>query len=79
MVFPKTTEEVSAVLKYCSERRLAVVPQGANTSLVGGSVSVFDEVIISTKELDDIIDIDHDGGRDRMWGGSENDQWGRGS
>ncbi|XP_043237977.1 D-2-hydroxyglutarate dehydrogenase, mitochondrial-like [Amphibalanus amphitrite] len=62
VVFPKTTEEVSAVLKYCSSRRLAVVPQGANTSLVGGSVPVFDEVIISTKELDDIIDIDADGG-----------------
>ena len=62
MVFPKTTDEVSAVLRYCSDRRLAVVPQGANTSLVGGSVPVFDEVIVSTKEMDDVIDIDGDGG-----------------
>jgi hypothetical protein len=32
---PRTTEEVSKVLKWCWERRLAVVPQGGNTGLVG--------------------------------------------
>jgi FAD/FMN-containing dehydrogenase len=32
---PKTTAEVSAVLKHCYERKLAVVPQGGNTGLVG--------------------------------------------
>lgn len=34
---PKTTAQVSAVLAHCNERRLAVVPQGGNTGLVGGS------------------------------------------
>lgn len=28
---PKTTGEVSTILKYCNKRRLAVVPQGGNT------------------------------------------------
>lgn len=37
--------QVSEVLKYCNSRRLAVVPQGGNTGLVGGSVPVFDEVM----------------------------------
>lgn len=37
--------QVSQILKYCDSRRLAVVPQGGNTGLVGGSVPVFDEVI----------------------------------
>lgn len=32
---PKTTAEVSAVLRHCYERKLAVVPQGGNTGLVG--------------------------------------------
>lgn len=36
---------MSQILKYCNSRRLAVVPQGGNTGLVGGSVPVFDEVI----------------------------------
>jgi FAD/FMN-containing dehydrogenase len=35
VVKPKTTEEVSKVLKYCNEQGLAVVPQGGNTGLVG--------------------------------------------
>jgi hypothetical protein len=31
---PKTTEEVSEILKHCNARKLAVVPQGGNTGLV---------------------------------------------
>lgn len=32
---PKTTQEVSSILKHCWERRIGVVPQGGNTGLVG--------------------------------------------
>jgi FAD/FMN-containing dehydrogenase len=39
VVKPKTTEEVSKVMKYCYDHDLAVVPQGGNTGLVGKSVS----------------------------------------
>lgn len=31
---PKTTEEVSEIVKYCSSRNIAIVPQGGNTGLV---------------------------------------------
>lgn len=55
---PKSTEEVSAILKYCNEKKLAVVPQGGNTGLVGGSVSVFDEIVISTQLMNSIISLD---------------------
>lgn len=55
---PKTTEEVAAILCYCYDRNLAVVPQGGNTGLVGGSVPVFDEVIISTQLMNNIISLD---------------------
>ena len=55
---PKTTEEVSAIVSYCHDRGLAVVPQGGNTGLVGGSVPVFDEVIISTQLMNNIISLD---------------------
>lgn len=34
---PRTTQEVSDILKYCWEKRIAVVPQGGNTGLVGSS------------------------------------------
>ncbi|KAF3438023.1 hypothetical protein FNV43_RR20779 [Rhamnella rubrinervis] len=42
---PRSTEEISQILKYCNSRCLAVVPQGGNTGLVGGSVPVFDVVV----------------------------------
>lgn len=32
---PKTTEEVSKIVKYCHDCNLAIVPQGGNTGLVG--------------------------------------------
>lgn len=59
---PKTTKEVSEILKHCNERRLAVVPQGGNTGLVGGSVPVFDEVVISTQLMNTIISLDRTSG-----------------
>ncbi|KAJ3213222.1 hypothetical protein HDU67_003161 [Dinochytrium kinnereticum] len=55
---PKTTTEVSEILRHCSSRRLAVVPQGGNTGLVGGSVPVFDEVILSTSSMNNVEEFD---------------------
>lgn len=55
---PRTTEEVSAILRYCNSRKLAVCPQGGNTGLVGGSVPVFDEIILSTQLMNEIDLID---------------------
>lgn len=57
-LFPKSTEEVSKVLRYCHERRIAVTPQGGNTGLVGGSTPVFDEVIINMRRMNRVLEID---------------------
>ncbi|KAJ6378878.1 hypothetical protein OIU78_028985 [Salix suchowensis] len=58
LLLPRNTEEVSKILEYCNSRRLAVVPQGGNTGLVGGSVPVFDEVIINVGSMNKIIAFD---------------------
>lgn len=55
---PKTTEQVSQILKYANERNLAVVPQGGNTGLVGGSVPVFDEIVLSLANMNKIRSLD---------------------
>jgi len=55
---PKTTEEVSAVLKICSESRSAVVPQSGNTGLVGGQIPTGHEVLVSTDRMDKIMELD---------------------
>lgn len=59
---PKTTDEVSAILKHCNDRKLAVCSQGGNTGLVGGSVPVFDEIILSTQLMNKIEYIDETAG-----------------
>lgn len=55
---PGTTDEVSGILKYCNEQHLAVVPQGGNTGLVGGSIPVFDEIVISMARMNEIRSFD---------------------
>jgi len=55
---PKTTEQVSKILSYCNKRCLAVVPQGGNTGLVGGSVPVYDEIIINLQRMNKVISFD---------------------
>ncbi|EYE95524.1 FAD-binding oxidoreductase [Aspergillus ruber CBS 135680] len=55
---PQNKEELSKVLKYCNDKKLAVVPQGGNTGLVGGSVPVFDEIVINTSRMNQIRSFD---------------------
>ncbi|XP_031621872.1 D-2-hydroxyglutarate dehydrogenase, mitochondrial-like [Contarinia nasturtii] len=59
---PKTTEEVSAILKHCNSRKLAVCPQGGNTGLVAGTTPIFDEIIISMQLMNNIERVDEASG-----------------
>uniref|UniRef100_A0A914HRP8 D-2-hydroxyglutarate dehydrogenase, mitochondrial n=1 Tax=Globodera rostochiensis TaxID=31243 RepID=A0A914HRP8_GLORO len=54
--------KVSAVLKHCYHRRLAVVPQAGNTGLVGGSVPVHDEIVLSIKKITSTFLFDDNSG-----------------
>lgn len=51
VVRPASTEEVAGVLRACSAVAAAVVPQGGNTGLVGGSVPRGGEVVLSLRRL----------------------------
>uniref|UniRef100_A0A8C8G6X7 D-2-hydroxyglutarate dehydrogenase, mitochondrial n=1 Tax=Oncorhynchus tshawytscha TaxID=74940 RepID=A0A8C8G6X7_ONCTS len=44
--------------RYCNSRNLAVSPQGGNTGLVGGSVPVYDEIILSTALMNNVLNFD---------------------
>jgi FAD/FMN-containing dehydrogenase len=55
---PGSTAEVSAICKLAGEHRIALVPQGGNTGLVGGQTPHHGEVVISMRRLDKIRDID---------------------
>ncbi|RZA22614.1 MAG: FAD-binding oxidoreductase [Proteobacteria bacterium] len=58
VVFPKTTEEVSMLLKYCHANKLTVVPSGGRTGLAGAANASNDELVISLEKMDQIISID---------------------
>ncbi|PVU95107.1 hypothetical protein BB560_005888, partial [Smittium megazygosporum] len=62
VLFPINAQEVSQILKYCNSEKIAVVPQGGNTDLVGASVPVFDEVIISLQKMNKVRSLDQDSG-----------------
>ncbi len=55
---PGSTAEVSAICKLASEHRIALVPQGGNTGLVGGQTPHHGEVVISMRRMDKIRDVD---------------------
>lgn len=51
VVKPKTTEEVSQVMKYCYENGIPIVPQGGNTGLVGKSLAFANHHRVSYRAL----------------------------
>src|SRR5215469_9627440 len=55
---PGSTAEVSAICKLASEHRIALVPQGGNTGLVGGQTPHHGEVVVSLRRLDKIREVD---------------------
>jgi FAD/FMN-containing dehydrogenase len=55
---PASTAEVSAVCELASAHRIALVPQGGNTGLVGGQTPHNGEVVVSLKRMDRIREVD---------------------
>jgi FAD/FMN-containing dehydrogenase len=58
VVRPGSADEVAAVLAACNDARIAVVPQGGNTGLVGGSVPLAGEIVLSLRRLDALAPVD---------------------
>jgi FAD/FMN-containing dehydrogenase len=55
---PGSTAEVAAICRLATEHRIALVPQGGNTGLVGGQTPHNGEVVVSTRRLDKIREVD---------------------
>jgi FAD/FMN-containing dehydrogenase len=60
VVRPASTDEVAAVVRLCAERGVPIVPQGGNTSMVGGAAVSEDgsELILSLSRLNKLRGID---------------------
>lgn len=57
MAQPGSTEAAAALVAWCVDHNVAIVPQGGLTGLVGGNVSHAGEVILSSARLDRIVAI----------------------
>jgi D-lactate dehydrogenase (cytochrome) len=55
---PGSTAEVAAICRLANEHRVALVPQGGNTGLVGGQTPHNGEVVVSLRRLDNIREVD---------------------
>ncbi|WP_336037166.1 FAD-binding and (Fe-S)-binding domain-containing protein [Halobacterium yunchengense] len=56
VVFPASTADVSAVVEYCADRELPVLPRGGGTSLAGQAVN--EAVVLDfTRHMDDVVDV----------------------
>ena len=55
---PKTTEEISSILKIFNEYKIPVTPRGAGTGLSGGALPNLGGVLLSTERLNSILNID---------------------
>src|SRR5258706_2912642 len=58
VVLPPTTDQVAAVLRYCHQNGIKVVPRGAGTSLSGGALPLGDGVLLGMAKFNRILEID---------------------
>ncbi len=57
VVFPESTADVAAVMTYCSEKNIPVLPRGGGTSLAGQAVN--EAVVLDfTRYMADLLDIE---------------------
>ena len=58
VVFPQTTEQVSAIMALATRAGISVVPRGAGTGLSGGSIARDKAIVLGLSRMNKIIEID---------------------
>ncbi|MDQ1237822.1 MAG: glycolate oxidase [Thermodesulfobacteriota bacterium] len=58
VVYPLSTEEVSAVMKVAYRESIPVVPRGSGTNLAGETVPVKGGIVLALSKMDKILEID---------------------
>ena len=58
IAFPRTTDDVAKLLKYCHMNKISVVPSGGRTGLAGGAVAANGEVVLSLSRMNKMMDVD---------------------
>lgn len=69
VVFPKSTDEVVALVQWAVREGIALVPSGGRTGLSGGAVARAGEVVVSFERMNAILELDKVGRTVRVQAG----------
>lgn len=58
VVFPGSTEDVAAIVKFLNRNRVPFIARGAGTGLSGGAIPLGGEVIISLVQMKKLLHLD---------------------
>lgn len=58
LTYPRSTEQVAAILRYCNEHRIPVQPQGGMTGLAGGGIPIVPCVVVCLERMRAIRELD---------------------
>src|SRR5438132_13549603 len=58
VVLPRSAGEVSAVVAFCHEQQVRVVPRGAGTSRSGGAFPRADGILLGLSRMNRILEVD---------------------
>lgn len=70
VALPRTTDEVSRLLRLCSEHHVAVVPSGGRTGLAAGAVAARGEIVVSMTRMRRMDPVDTLGATVRVQAGA---------
>jgi glycolate oxidase subunit GlcD len=58
VIFPKTTDEVAAIVRFAYQNGVSIVPSGGRTGYAGGAVAHNEEMVVSLSKMDTLLDFD---------------------
>ncbi|MCF6201441.1 MAG: glycolate oxidase subunit GlcD [Hydrogenimonas sp.] len=61
VIFPRDEDDVSKIVRYCNEHKIAVVPRGAGSGFTGGALPTNGGIVLALeKHMNKILEIDMD-------------------
>ena len=59
VLFPRHEEDISAILKYCNDNKIVIVPRGAGSGFTGGALPSSGGIVLGfEKHMNKILEID---------------------
>ena len=58
VVLPRSTNEVAAVVRFCAQHGLPIIPRGAGTSLSGSTLAPAGGVVVAVTRMNRVLEVD---------------------